>query len=59
MSNTTNNVKPFGMRDKLGYMFGDFGNDFTFILSSTFRWYDDDGGQICGCLYRCNHGTDR
>ena len=28
------NVKPFGMKDKLGYMFGDFANDFTFILSS-------------------------
>ena len=43
MSNTTNNVKPFGMRDKLGYMFGDFGNDFTFILSSTFlmKFYTD------------------
>ena len=24
------------MKDKLGYMFGDFGNDFTFILSSSF-----------------------
>ncbi len=31
-----NNGRPFGMRDKLGYMFGDFGNDFTFILSSSF-----------------------
>lgn len=29
-------VRPFGMRDKLGYLFGDFGNDFTFILSSSF-----------------------
>ncbi len=29
-------VRPFGIRDKLGYMFGDFGNDFTFILSSSF-----------------------
>ena len=28
-------VRPFGMRDKIGYMFGDFGNDFTFILSSV------------------------
>ncbi len=28
--------RPFGIRDKLGYMFGDFGNDFTFILSSSF-----------------------
>ena len=31
------------MRDKIGYMFGDFGNDFTFILSSTFlmKFYTD------------------
>ena len=24
--------RKFGIRDKIGYMFGDFGNDFTFIL---------------------------
>ena len=37
MANTgTTAVRPFGMRDKLGYMFGDFGNDFTFMLSSSF-----------------------
>lgn len=29
-------VRPFGFRDKLGYMFGDFGNDFTFIFASSF-----------------------
>ncbi|MDR7328366.1 MFS transporter [Corynebacterium guangdongense] len=29
-------VRPFGMRDRVGYMFGDFGNDFTFILQSSF-----------------------
>lgn len=36
-------VKPFGIKDKLGYMFGDFGNDFTFLLSSTFllKFYTD------------------
>ena len=28
-------LKPFGARDKFGYMFGDFGNDFTFILSTS------------------------
>lgn len=28
--------RPFGMRDKIGYMFGDFGNDFTFIFASSF-----------------------
>ena len=36
-------VRPFGMRDKMGYLFGDFGNDFTFILSSSFllKFYTD------------------
>lgn len=36
-------VRPFGMRDKVGYMFGDFANDFTFILSSSFmlKFYTD------------------
>lgn len=29
-------VRPFGIRDKIGYMFGDFGNDFTFMLQSMF-----------------------
>ncbi|MGI5951338.1 MAG: MFS transporter [Brooklawnia sp.] len=28
--------RPFSMRDKIGYMFGDFGNDFTFILQMMF-----------------------
>ncbi len=37
------NFRPFGFRDKLGYLFGDFGNDFTFILASTFllKFYTD------------------
>lgn len=26
--------RKLGMCDKLGYMFGDFGNDFTFVLAS-------------------------
>ena len=36
-------VPPFGIRDKLGYLLGDFGNDFTFILSSSFllKFYTD------------------
>ncbi|WP_328820925.1 MFS transporter [Peribacillus faecalis] len=29
-------VRPFGFRDKLGYLLGDFGNDFFFLLTSTF-----------------------
>ena len=35
--------RPFGIRDKLGYLFGDFGNDFTFILSTMIltKFYTD------------------
>lgn len=29
-------TRSFGMRDKFGYLFGDFGNDFFFILVSAF-----------------------
>ncbi|OXL83658.1 sugar transporter [Paenibacillus sp. SSG-1] len=29
-------TRKFGIRDKLGYLFGDFGNDFFFILVSSF-----------------------
>lgn len=45
-------VRPFGMRDKLGYMFGDFGNDFTFILSSSFmlKFYTDVMGIEAGVV---------
>lgn len=35
MNNKTND-RPFGNLDKLGYMFGDFGNDFTFIFASSY-----------------------
>ncbi len=40
---TNSTVRPFGIKDKLGYLFGDFGNDFTFILSSSFlmKFYTD------------------
>ncbi|WP_314003758.1 MFS transporter [uncultured Paenibacillus sp.] len=31
-----NASRPFGLSDKLGYLFGDFGNDFFFILVSSF-----------------------
>ena len=35
--------KPFGIKDKIGYLMGDIGNDFTFVLSSTFllKFYTD------------------
>ncbi|KQZ23351.1 MFS transporter [Microbacterium sp. Root553] len=29
-------ARPFGWRDKVGYLFGDFGNDFLFILASSY-----------------------
>lgn len=32
----TRTLRPFGWRDKIGYMFGDFGNDFTFMLQMMF-----------------------
>lgn len=40
---TQKEVKPFGVKDKMGYLFGDFGNDFTFILSSSYlmKFYTD------------------
>lgn len=36
-------IKSFGFKDKIGYMFGDFGNDLTFLLSSSFllKFYTD------------------
>lgn len=45
-------LRPFGMKDKLGYMFGDFGNDFTFILSSMFlmKFYTDVMGVSAGVV---------
>ncbi len=29
-------ARPFGLRDKFGYAFGDLGNDFSFILAASF-----------------------
>lgn len=36
-------VRPFGIRDRIGYMLGDLGNDFSFILASSFmmKFYTD------------------
>ena len=36
MSMKSKTVRPFGLRDKVGYLLGDFGNDFFFLLTSTF-----------------------
>lgn len=30
------NARPFGIRDKIGYAMGDFGNNFTFIFASMY-----------------------
>lgn len=40
---TEKEIKPFGFKDKIGYMFGDCANDFTFILCSMFlmKFYTD------------------
>ena len=48
----TNQSRPFGFRDKLGYLFGDFGNDFTFILSTTIlmKFYTDVMGVSAGAV---------
>ena len=46
------NVRPFGLTDKIGYAFGDFGNDFTFMLSSMFmmKFYTDVMGVAPGIV---------
>lgn len=45
-------VRPFGMADKVGYALGDFGNDFTFMLSSMFmmKFYTDVMGVAPGIV---------
>ena len=52
MASKSTSPRPFGMRDKVGYMFGDFGNDFTFILSSMFmmKFYTDVMGIAAGLV---------
>ena len=48
----SSNVAPFGIQDKVGYMFGDLANDFTFILSSSFmlKFYTDVMGISAGVV---------
>ena len=52
MADNKTQTKPFGFGDKLGYMFGDFGNDFTFILSSMMlmKFYSDVMGVSVGLV---------
>ena len=46
------NERPFGCRDKLGYLFGDFGNDFTFIFAGSYLtlFYTDVLGVSAGLV---------
>ena len=43
---------PFGLRDKVGYLFGDFGNDFTFVLATMIlmKFYTDVMGVSAGVV---------
>lgn len=49
---TQKSEREFGFSDKLGYLFGDLGNDFTFLLSSTFlmKFYTDVMGVAGGLV---------
>lgn len=38
MKNTEKQIKPFGMRDKIGYAFGDMGCNFSFQLVSSYMY---------------------
>ena len=35
-TDNTSKERPFGLGDKIGYMFGDFGNDFSFLFASNY-----------------------
>lgn len=36
LEHAASTARPFGWRDKVGYLLGDFGNDFVFIFASSF-----------------------
>ena len=44
MTAENTNFRKFGMKDKIGYLLGDFGNNFFFIFGSFF---------LNGILYEC------
>ncbi len=57
------NVRPFGIKDKLGYMFGDFGNDFSFIFAGSYLmiFYTKVlgfSGTVVGTLFLCARLVD-
>ena len=56
-------VRPFGIKDKLGYMFGDFGNDFSFIFAGSYLmiFYTKVlgfSGTVVGTLFLCARVID-
>lgn len=52
MNEQSKQVRPFGVADKIGYAFGDFGNDFTFIFSAMMlmKFYTDVMGVSAGLV---------
>ncbi len=52
MASNSTQVRKFGMTDKVAYMFGDFGNDFTFLLASSWlmKFYTDVMGVGAGVV---------
>ena len=63
--------RPFGMRDKIGYLFGDFGNDVMLVFVSQFLmvFYTQVWGtksccnnvpsiKTSGCIYRRYNGKN-
>ena len=52
MKSKVRSFAPFSIKDKVGYLFGDFGNDFTFLLSSSFllKFYTDIMGVSAGIV---------
>ena len=56
-------TRPFGLRDKIGYLFGDFGNDFSFIFASSYLmvFYTKVlglSGAVVGALFLAARGVD-
>lgn len=52
MAKVLKDARPFSFRDKLGYLFGDFGNDFTFVFSTSIlmKFYTDVMGVSAGVV---------
>lgn len=52
MNTNSTNVRPFGWRDKVGYMLGNIANDFTFIFASLYLtvFYTDVLGVNAGIV---------